>query len=293
MNRFTLLSNGILVGILALAQPVRAQYLLAGQTAGAAYVDLVPDKEVYSTVDSLDLDKDGKFDLYLKSLGSSTILSYTKIKSLHDNVEVYTTPTNPRYVNSQTHIIPNLIAALSSNDTIQLAARRPAIWSSRTKWDDHTSFSYSEAFCLSYCDFCARGGNFYASWIDTNEHYVGVRLRRTSIGNWSYGWLRTTLLGSTIIIKDYALSNTVLAQRPANAAGWQVYPIPATELLTVRAPVATTGHLTLGDMCGRVQFSAPFVGTSQQLDLSALAAGLYTLRLETSAGSFIQRIAKQ
>ena len=97
----------------------------------------------------------------------------------------------------------------------------------------------------------------------------------------------------SLTIKDYALGSSVLAQQPARAAGWQVYPVPATQLLTVQSAAATTGRLTIGDVCGRVQFSAPFADTSQQLDLSALAASLYTLRLETSAGSFIQRITKQ
>lgn len=133
---------------------------------------------------------------------------------------------------------------------------------------------------------------------------MGVRLRTMPLGQWRYGWLQVQVLPMpnasiadfsevTLLLKGYALASKVLASRPALAAGWQVGPIPTSGRLTVTAPAATTGQLALLDVCGRTRLATAFAGTQQQLDLSALAAGMYLLRITTATGSLVQRVVKQ
>jgi hypothetical protein len=142
------------------------------------------------------------------------------------------------------------------------------------------------------------GGHYYGAWLDRQDHYLGVRLRTSPARAWRYGWARLQVASTggpvTLVVKDYAVgSSTPLAQLSARAAGWQLYPVPTAGLLTVQSATATTGQLTISDAQGRVHLRRPFTGTSQQLDLSALATGLYLVRIETNAGSFSQRITRQ
>lgn len=297
MNRALQLCGGLLLAWLLGSQPLRAQYLLAGQTAGATYVDLVPDKVLTATkigvnnrLDSLDLDADGRFDLrFATSTNTSNFPSEweTRVLPLHDNVAIYSASQSP------------VIAGFTLNDTIQqrIAQPRPTlppnVWGSRS-----TIYPYGFSY-LTHQGNNPAGLQLYGAWLDTQDHYLGVRVRKSAAGGWRYGWVRLQVSNPnssvtlTLVVKDYALGTTLLAQRPARTAGWQLYPVPTTGILTVQSATATTGQLTVSDAQGRVHLRRAFAGTSQQLDLAALAVGLYLIRLETSAGSFSQRIARQ
>ncbi|MVN77919.1 T9SS type A sorting domain-containing protein [Hymenobacter sp. HMF4947] len=291
----SLLACGVLGAMLLGSQPVYAQYILAGRAAGATYVDLVPDKVlvarktgVSNALDSLDLDADGRFDLRLAAYTNTSNFpseAETRVLPLHDNVAIYSASQAP------------YIVAFASNDSIQQRMAQPSptappnVWGSRS-----TIYPYGSSFLTRFGNNPA-GIQSFGYWLGGQEHYLAVRLRTGLAAGWRYGWVRLQVTNTadpvSLTIKDYALGSSVLAQQPARAAGWQIYPVPTTQLLTVQAAIATTGRLTIGDVCGRVHLSTSFTGTSQQLDLSALAAGLYTLRLETSTGNFTQRIAKQ
>lgn len=290
MTRTLLLCGGLLVAGLLGSHPLRAQAILAGQTVGATYIDLIPDRVVSTTrtanniLDSLDIDADGRFDLRFDAsyfTTSFSSLAETRTLPLHDNVAIYSASKSP------------LVFSFTSNDSIQQRIAQPSPTLPPNVWGSRSTIYGTSSFTISASS--PAGGQSYGAWLDGKDHYMGVRLRASAAGDWRYGWVRLQATSnSTLVIKDYALSgSTPLAQQPAQAAGWQFYPVPATNLLTVQAATTTTGQLTLSDAQGRVHLRQAFTGLRQQLDLSALAAGLYLVRLETSAGSFAQRITKQ
>ncbi|MDO7887408.1 T9SS type A sorting domain-containing protein [Hymenobacter cheonanensis] len=291
----------ITIGLLGMSL-AHAQCILAGQTAGATYVDVVPDKRLSATLagdhsqkDSLDLDGDGRFDLQFRvSLSTSLYPNVmSSVRALHDDVALaqYT------YVD----YVKNYL----SRDTIQqrLVNAFPAL-SIEPVWVDKASIKYDySAGRLTYKTGSPGGPQGSGLWLDGKDGYTAVRLRTTALGPWRYGWVRLQVLPAinlstndysevTILVKDYAFTTTVLATWPASAAGWQLTPIPTAERLTVTAPAATTGQLVLRDVCGRVCLAADFAGKQQQLDLSTLAAGVYVLRITTAAGSLVQRVVK-
>lgn len=294
MNRFLLVGGGLFaVGLLG-SQPVRAQYILAGQAVGATYVDLAPDRVLTATrtasntSDSLDLDADGRFDLRFAAYTSTSTFPSeleTRVMPLHDNVAIYSASQAP------------LVVGFISNDSIQQRIAQPSltlppnVWSSRS-----TIYPYGSSY-LTHQGNNPAGLQSSGAWLGGQDRYLGIRLRSSAAAGWRYGWVRLQVtnyaIPVTLVIKDYALGGTLLAQQPARVAGWQLYPVPTTGLLTVQAATATTGLLTISDAQGRVHLRQAFAGTSQQLDLAALAAGLYLIRLETSTGSFSQRIARQ
>lgn len=87
-------------------RPARAQYILAGQTAGATFVNLMPAKRLSATLagdhvktDSLALDADGRFDIQLKVALSTNIYPYVQalMRELHNDAALAEYP-NPDYV---------------------------------------------------------------------------------------------------------------------------------------------------------------------------------------------------
>ncbi|RZL13424.1 MAG: T9SS type A sorting domain-containing protein [Hymenobacter sp.] len=127
---------------------------------------------------------------------------------------------------------------------------------------------------------------------------MGVRLRSSAAAGWRYGWVRLQVNSYTnavlFNVKDYAISTTVLAVQTAQAAGWQIYPTQVTDQLTLEPPTPTgQSQVTVADLCGRVVARAMVSGRRQQLSLAGLAPGLYLVQLDTPAGHFVQRIAKQ
>ncbi|RZK29490.1 MAG: T9SS type A sorting domain-containing protein, partial [Hymenobacter sp.] len=138
----------------------------------------------------------------------------------------------------------------------------------------------------------------YGAWLGTQDRYLGVRLRSSAAAGWRYGWVRLQVTSSTnpvtLVLKDYALGTTLLAQQPAQAAGWQIYPTQVTDQLTLEPPTPTgQSQVTVADLCGRAVARAVVSGRRQQVSLAGLAAGVYLVQLDTPTGHFVQRIVKQ
>lgn len=75
---------------------------------------------------------------------------------------------------------------------------------------------------------------------------------------------------------------TALASTPARSAATGFYPNPVAGRLTYELPAAVKAHsLTVLDAAGRVVLSRPYdnPGTSNSIDLSALPAGIYLVRV--------------
>jgi hypothetical protein len=91
-----------------------------------------------------------------------------------------------------------------------------------------------------------------------------------------------------------ALAGLPTATVAATAAGFSIAPNPARQAIRVERAAGPAGALalTLLDMQGRTMLSAsmPADSAAQALDVSALAAGLYLLKIESAAGLFSQKI---
>jgi hypothetical protein len=178
------------------------------------------------------------------------------------------------------------------------ASMSQGIWSLN---DAFGGFNLSRAYSVY------NGGFVYEGNWNGEDGYLPVRLRSNQNAPWQYGWVRIQLVPDNtgpaytinlyelkVIIKDYALANSILALQPAQAAGWQIYPTQVTDQLTIEPPTPTgQSQVTVADLCGRTVMQAAGSGRRLQLSLAGLAAGVYLVQLDTPAGHFVQRIAKQ
>lgn len=110
--------------------------------------------------------------------------------------------------------------------------------------------------------------------------------------------------GDTLVSAPYAYTTggTHVIANPCGSSGisqlaqpgdWSVFPNPVSGTATVSLREATSVTATLLDMGGRTLMSIRSCQPQFTLDLSALSAGIYLLRLTSSQGSSAQRIIKQ
>jgi hypothetical protein len=79
---------------------------------------------------------------------------------------------------------------------------------------------------------------------------------------------------------------------PRAAQVFSVYPNPATETLTINTPIATVypAMATVFNALGQVLLTKQLNANQQQLDVSNLPSGVYTISLETSLVKVAQKI---
>lgn len=75
----------------------------------------------------------------------------------------------------------------------------------------------------------------------------------------------------------------------AAAAGYKVWPNPATDMLHIMSPNGSSMQLSLLDAAGRIVLQ----GAGSSLDLSAVAQGVYYLRIVSDGNVQVQKIIKQ
>ena len=68
-----------------------------------------------------------------------------------------------------------------------------------------------------------------------------------------------------------------------------MYPMPTRDLLTVELPSSVSVQWQLSELSGREVCSGSASGKRWELDLRALPAGLYLLKVEWASGQFVQR----
>lgn len=132
------------------------------------------------------------------------------------------------------------------------------------------------------------------------SHVVGAALGRLAPGDSvvvAFAVLAAPTLAQLQAAADAANTRyqQVLPTRAAAAAPqWQVYPNPATDQLRVVLPAAAPGRrATLLDALGRTVASWPAPAADNQLDISAVAPGVYLLRLSTATDAQLRRVVIQ
>jgi hypothetical protein len=302
---FSLLS----AGLLGLHSTANSQSIVAGQTSGAAYTDINPDRVTTIAVatgqlsDSLDLNLDGTYDVRWTSrtvassppAGQSSWDALALIRPLHNNIEIACMYyANPSYMG----FILGFNAATVIGSTLpQLGATVPA---NTSNWLGATNWPAAKA-AFAYRSRGAAGTAFYASPGDyqpNTDRYMGVRFRATTSSPWRYGWVRVAIQAVqnnvTITVKDYAFEQTILSNKKPTADAWQVYPIPVENIVTLQSSTAGPKQATLLDAQGQVVLETYSTAPSpEQLDLSRLPAGIYLLRLTDEKGAVTKRINKQ
>jgi hypothetical protein len=301
---FSLLS----VGLLGLPATTNGQSIVAGQTSGAAYTDITPDRVTTIAVatgqlsDSLDLNLDGTYDVRWTSrtlqattqLGRTAWDAHALIRPLHDNIEIACQQSIPSSTSYNHGFILGFGAATVIDAQIPQLSQPGSCcinrWSGRSTWPTEASFVWIDR----YVSTSYRTAGDYQPGVD---RYMSVRFRTTASSPWRYGWVRVAIqaeVGSvTITVKDYAFEQTILSNKKPTADAWQVYPTPVENTLTLQSSTTGPKHATLLDAQGRVVSVTHFTAhTPELLDLTRLPAGVYVLRLTDDKGTVTKRINK-
>ncbi|WP_210513674.1 fibronectin type III domain-containing protein [Hymenobacter terricola] len=127
---------------------------------------------------------------------------------------------------------------------------------------------------------------------------TGLRVRSRSAGNGNGPADACTQFGSGET-EDYLVTIVLgtATHESALAAQVSLYPNPATAVFTLAVPAALTHKATtaalynsLGQVVRRQRLPASATGTEARFDVSGLAHGVYSLRLDTDAGTAVKRL---
>ncbi len=93
-------------------------------------------------------------------------------------------------------------------------------------------------------------------------------------------------------IKEKILDLLQSVQDLASPLGLEVYPNPAYETLTIKAPAGKILRVDLMDVQGRWLFRKEDFHETMELDLSGILPGLYLLRAETDLGVEVRKLIR-
>lgn len=135
-------------------------------------------------------------------------------------------------------------------------------------------------------------------WAGAVDMYLGFRF--TSAGNLHYGWVRmdVTSDATTVTIKDWAYNTT--ADAGINA-GQTVLSVAATpeELaifrfinnrVDIKTVNGTNGNVTIVSTEGKVVYNAAMNSTTESIDLSSFASGLYIVNAQFAEGAVTHKV---
>ena len=92
--------------------------------------------------------------------------------------------------------------------------------------------------------------------------------------------------------------STVLKVKPLNGPEIQMFPIPVGNTLSIYNYRGNIRNLNMYDMLGRLVLTRDFesensIKDSQEIDVSRLSGGIYSVRINTDEGEAVQRILKK
>jgi len=264
-----------------------SQFIIAGQTGpGIYYHDLFPDIELNaylshlpgdtSTSIGLDLDLDGKNDFNFiasRGAGVSHSISATIIYPDSNNQVSYSrnvTVYNPMSGNFSTVIVAK---AFNLGDTIH----------------SDPTFTNNGWRALNYYYSRVGHGTFTINdWTQAGEKYIGIRL--INLVDTTYGWIRVeTPSAAKMLIKDYALNNSLNGLEEHLSKKQLIYPNPATKNLTIilnkKANIIITN--LFGDILLEKNIISDLNGTVN-LDISYLSSGIYFIKVDNEVWKFIK-----
>lgn len=77
------------------------------------------------------------------------------------------------------------------------------------------------------------------------------------------------------------------------ALGWDFYPNPTKDLVTIQNTQSQNADITVFDLNGRALLNKTINNVQSEINISSLNTGIYLFQVKTDAGEFVKRIAKQ
>lgn len=290
----------LILGSIPSVCPAQTQAgITAGQTTGLAHYVLQPafvmdarrNQGASSTNlrDSLDLDKDGRFDITFSislwanpSINNPNAFPYAStwidVARSTEMLKIYNTSGNYHFPGPVALVLGDIIedtnAPYSNTTTPPIPTWAP---------------TPNRGGMLSHEFYTPMGTQIGGSWRDMQPHYIGFRFRNGA--GWRYGWLKVQLSNitagsrSTLTITEYAVqTSTALSVRSATKLSVHFFPNPTRDVLHI--PVTEKGRLTIFDTVGKAVLSQDLTGQLEQsVSVSTLPAGSYFVDIQSSTGS--------
>ncbi|AYA37264.1 T9SS C-terminal target domain-containing protein [Hymenobacter oligotrophus] len=277
--------------------------IVAGQVSGLQHQVLTPERVLTSALtyaggntplntrrlDSLDVDADGRFEVFL---ATDATLQAGKYPIASAVVWI----RGGEILKTQTTFRPTAVA-LPSGAPIKDSTLPFVPGSSAPTWAPATIGGYTDPELALALEASNPGGlQQLGEWRDGAPHYVGFRLGTASAG-YRYGWLllQASVLysGCTLRAAAYAVQpRTALPAQPAaELAAFRAGPNPVLQTLHLQVPAA--GLLHIHDALGRRYYGQPTGAGPLQLDVAGWPAGLYFASLTTDNGRVVHRLLKQ
>jgi hypothetical protein len=140
--------------------------------------------------------------------------------------------------------------------------------------------------------------SFFAGWKQTTEEFInlGYDVNRNNLDrifvNISGDWFNpgSSLIPGTPMIRALFGSRNVVTATPevdGSEMTIELFPNPATDIVTIRTDGFRLSHVRIIDLQGRVLFSEN--GSPREINVAGLPSGLYLMQLTADDGSFVNR----
>ncbi|GAL81071.1 cell surface protein [Algibacter lectus] len=93
--------------------------------------------------------------------------------------------------------------------------------------------------------------------------------------------------------KDFGAPPVLNVNTHEAAQGWDFYPNPAKDVVTIQNIQSQHADITVFDLNGRILLNKTINNVQSEINMSSLNTGIYLFQVKTDAGAFVKRIAKQ
>lgn len=265
-----------------LCKAANAQVYTAG-TVYPYYYDINPDSVLIYWVGSshinnesyyIDINQDSQYDLRIKCSASSGV--YFGAGSI--SVLSLNQKTLKRLKNDPTAGI-KIAHPLSINDSIN---------SLNTVWDSTELFISYDSHPVM-----APPISVYSDWCTSNDLFIGVKF--VDLSDTIFGWIRVNCFrssnsGATCIVKDYSFQSIYAGIKENSLSkDLKIYPNPTGNYVNIsNEPFdQEKTKIELINPIGQTVLKTEF---KNQIDVSRLPGGVYTLLLKDNAGNVISKI---
>jgi hypothetical protein len=158
-----------------------------------------------------------------------------------------------------------------------------------------TGAAVQSTYVVGYGSF---GPYTNGAWSGASNMYLGFRF--TSAGNLHYGWMRMDVdaTAENVTIYDWAYNSTPDAGINAGQTVLSVASTPdelalvrfGNNRVDIKAINGSNGNVTIVGMDGKVAYNAAMNSTTESIDLSNFAAGLYVVNAQFSEGAVSHKV---
>jgi hypothetical protein len=220
----------------------------------------------------IDINGDASFDLRIRSYGYHGAMygiGYIAVYSLNANTFKRLKGTSSGY---------KVAHPYNLNDSIN---SKIAIWDNTTQY-----ISLDETPDMSH-----PGANISTDWCTNNDLYLGVKFENAT--DTIFGWIRVNCnhpasFKADCLIKDYSFQSIYAGIEKHNSKKIKVFPNPVSNILKIENGQNNlqNSKLEIINSFGQTVLKTEF---KNQIDVSELANGFYTLLIKDNSGSVITK----